>query len=102
LRERLCSSFSVSLISKPFQKYYRKAREGRSMHLEKDLFAKSIAAMRLPVRFSAEEAVVVLPMMDSARVADPVKDIFKPSNSNKGFFLRGFLNPTFLLLIPRF
>lgn len=64
------------------------------MHLEKNLFAESIAAMRLPVRFSAKEAVVVLPLMDSARVANSVKDIFKPSNSNKGFLLGGFLNPS--------
>jgi len=34
LGEKLCSSFSVPPISKSLQKYYRKAREGRSMQLD--------------------------------------------------------------------
>lgn len=60
LRENLCSYFYVLPISKPFQKYYRKAREGRSVQLEDNLFAESVARMRLPVSFSVEEAVAVL------------------------------------------
>jgi hypothetical protein len=84
--------FLVSLISKPFQKYYRKAREGRSVQLDENLFVASVAAMRLLVSFTVEEAVAVLPVMDSAGVADSVKDIVKPSISKKGFLRRGFLN----------
>jgi hypothetical protein len=49
--------------------------------------------MRLPVNFSGEEAVVVLPVMDSTELVDFVKDIVKPSNSKKGFLQQGFLNP---------
>jgi hypothetical protein len=92
--ERLRSSFFVSLVSKPFQKYYQKAREGRSVHLDELLFAESVAAMRLPVSFTADEAAAVLPMMDSAGVADSMEDIVKPSTSMKGFLWPGFLKPS--------
>jgi hypothetical protein len=51
-------------------------------------------AMRLPVSFTAEEAVAMLLVKDSVRVADSVKDIVKPYISKKGFLQRGFLNPT--------
>jgi hypothetical protein len=40
-----------SPISKHFQKYYFKGREGRSMQLEEDLLAESVAAMRLLLVF---------------------------------------------------
>jgi hypothetical protein len=40
------------------------------VHLAENLFAESVVAMRLPVRFSAEETTAVLPVMDSAGVAD--------------------------------
>jgi hypothetical protein len=66
LGERLRSSFSMSPIFKPFQKYYRKAMEGQSVQLDDNLFADSVAAMRLPVSFTVEEAAAVLPVMDSA------------------------------------
>lgn len=80
LVERL-RSFSESPISKSFQKYYKKAMEGRTVYLDENLFAKSVAALRLLVSFSAEEATAVLPVMDSAEVAYSMKDIVKPSNS---------------------
>jgi hypothetical protein len=92
LGERLLCSFYVSPISKPFQKYYRKEREGRSVHLDENLFAESVAAMRLLVSFTVEEAAAVLPMMDFAGVTDSVKDIVNPSISKKVFLQRGFLN----------
>jgi hypothetical protein len=79
LGERLCSSASVSLLSKPFQKYYRNAREGRSGHLDENLAAESMAAMRLLVSFSAKEVAAVLPVMDPAGVTDSVKGFVKPS-----------------------
>jgi hypothetical protein len=62
--------------------------------LDKNLVAESMAGMRLPVSFSAKEAVVVLPVMDPTRVADSVKGFVKPSTSMKGFLQRGFLNPS--------
>lgn len=63
------------------------------MQLDDNLFAESVAAMRLPVIVSTEEAVSVLLVLDSAGVADSVKYIVKPFISKKGFFRRGFLNP---------
>jgi len=107
--EKLRSSFSVSLISKPFQKYYWKAREGQSVQLDEDLLAKSVAAMisylykkkkksvaamRLPVSFTAKEATAMLPVKVSVGVADSVKDIVNPYFSKKGFLQRGFLSPS--------
>jgi hypothetical protein len=88
LCERIRSSFSVSPISKPFHKYYRKAREGGSVQLDDNLFAKSVVAMRLPVSFSAEEATVVLLVMDFVGVVDSVKDshLFQRRVSFRGGF----------------
>jgi hypothetical protein len=60
------------------------------VQLDENLFVASVAAMRLLVSFTVEEAVAVLPVMDSAGVADSVKDIVKPSISKKGFFGGGF------------
>jgi hypothetical protein len=91
LGEKLRSSYSVSLISKHFQKYYQKAREGRSVQLDDDLLAESVAAMRLSFSFTAEEAVAVLPMKVSAEVADSVKDISKRVSFGRGFLTRAWL-----------
>ncbi len=54
-------STALPSVSKPFQKYYQKARESRSGLLDEKLVAESMAAMRLPVNFSAKEAVAVVP-----------------------------------------
>jgi len=64
------------------------------VQLDEDLLAKYVAAMRLPISFTVEEAAAVLPVKDSAGVADSVKDIVKPYISKKGFLRRGFLNPS--------
>jgi hypothetical protein len=80
LGEKLRSSFFVSPISKPFQKYYLKAREGRSVQSDEDLLAESVAVVRLPVNFIVEEAVAVLQVKDN------------PYISKKGFLWRGFIN----------
>jgi hypothetical protein len=85
LGEKLCSSLPVLPISKPFQKYYRKAREGRSVQLNEDLLAESLATMRTPVSFSTKKAVATPPVKVSAGMADSVK---------KGLLRRGFLNPS--------
>jgi hypothetical protein len=55
LGERLYYA-SLPSVSKPFQKYHRKAREGRSGHLDDKLVVESVAAMRLLVNFLAKEA----------------------------------------------
>jgi hypothetical protein len=60
--------------------------------LDEDLLAESVAAMRLLVNFTEEEAVAVLLVKVSARVADSVKDKVKPYVSKKGFLRREFLN----------
>jgi hypothetical protein len=91
LGEKFHSYFSASPISKPFQKYYRKAREDRLVQLDDDLLAESVAAMRLLVSFTAEEAATVLPVKVFAGVAGSMKDIVKTYIS-KGFLRRGFLN----------
>jgi hypothetical protein len=62
--------------------------------LDENLVIESMIAMRLPVSFSAKEAVAVLPVMDPAGVADFVKGFVKPSTSMKGFLRQGFLNPS--------
>jgi hypothetical protein len=36
-------------VSKPFQSYYRRAREGRAVHLDESSFAESVAAMRIDI-----------------------------------------------------
>jgi hypothetical protein len=59
--------------------------EGKLGHLDENLFVEFVAA---------NEAVAVLPVMDSARVADSVKDFVKPSTSMKGLLRREFLNPS--------
>lgn len=56
------------------------------------IFVASVATMRLLVSFTVEEAVAVLPVMDSGGVVDSMKDIVKLSISKKDFLRRGFLN----------
>jgi hypothetical protein len=47
LGERLHRSRPMALILKPFQNYYRKAREGRAVQMDEGLFLESMVAMRL-------------------------------------------------------
>jgi len=79
--------------SKPFQKYYRKAKEARKVHLDEKFFADSMEALRPVAQVlgflsllldPAKKAIVVLPMQDSASAEVSVK----------GFLRRGFLNPS--------
>jgi hypothetical protein len=46
LVKSLRPSFPVLSNSKPFQKYYRKAREARKAHMDENLFADSMDALR--------------------------------------------------------
>jgi hypothetical protein len=87
----------VPTVSKPFQKYCWKAREGRSGHLDENLVAESIAAIRVLVGFSAKEEATVIPELNPTGGADFVKGFMgfiKSSSSMKGFLHRGFLNPS--------
>jgi hypothetical protein len=45
--ERLRLSRPMASISKSFQNYYRKAREGRAVKMDEQLFSDSVVAMRL-------------------------------------------------------
>jgi hypothetical protein len=47
LEERLCLFFPEVLGSKPFQHFYRKAREGRAVHLDGGSYVDSVAVMRV-------------------------------------------------------
>jgi hypothetical protein len=89
LGKRLPSSSPVLTNSKLFQKYYRKARKARKVHMEESFFATSMEALRLvaqvpgslsllPLISDTAETVVVLPV--------PVKDRGKSSSLMRGFF----------------
>jgi hypothetical protein len=93
LGKMLHSSSPVLSDSKPFQKYYRKAKEARKVHLDEKFFADSMEALRPVAQVlgflsllldPAKKAIVVLPMQDSASAEVSVK----------GFLRRGFLNPS--------
>jgi hypothetical protein len=99
LGKRLRSSSPVLSDSKPFQKYYRKAREARKVHLDENFFADSMEVLRLvaqvpgflsllpPIRDPAEKVAIALLVQDSAGVAVFVK----------GFLRQGFLNPSLVI-----
>jgi hypothetical protein len=93
LGKRLRSSSPVLSNSKLFQKYYQKAREAREVHMDENLFADSMEALRpaqgpgfvsLLPSDPAEKAVVVLSVQDKGKPPSPVR----------GFLRRGFLNPS--------
>jgi len=100
LGKRLCSSSPALSNSKPFQKYYQKAREVREMHMDKNFFADSMEALRPvaqvpgflsllpPISDPAEKVAVVLPVQDSAGVAVFVKDMGKSPSPVRGFSIR--------------
>jgi hypothetical protein len=105
LGKRLCFSSSVLSNSKPFQKYYRKAREVKKVHMDENFFVDSMEALRpvaqvpgflslLPPISDPAGKVVVLPMQDSTGVAVSVKDMGKSPSPVRVFLWRGFLNPS--------
>jgi hypothetical protein len=93
LGKRLRSSSPVLSNFKPFQKYYRKAREARKEHMDENLFADSMDALR-PVA----QVQRFLPLLST--ISDPVekvvyvKDKSKSPSPVRGFLWRGFLNPS--------
>jgi hypothetical protein len=59
--------------------------------LDEKLDAESMAALRLPVSFSAKEAAAKLLEMNPAGGVDSMKGFVKPPSLN-GFLWRGFFN----------
>jgi hypothetical protein len=102
LGKRLPSSSPMLSDSKFFQKYYRKAREARKVHLDENVFADSMKAVRPvaqvsgflsllpPISDPTEKVVVVLPVQDSASVAIFEKDMVKSPSPVRGFLRQGF------------
>jgi hypothetical protein len=108
LGERLLLSRPMASTSKPFLKYYRKAREGRVVKMDERLFSNSVAAMisdfadgfpfplssatpasELPLESKLVQSSRVPPLVD---VAAFVKDVIKRTPPARGFLQRGFLN----------
>lgn len=95
------SSPPVLLDSKPFRKYFQKAREARKMHLNGLSVADALEALRPgaivpgsisrvpPAREPVETVALALPMQD---VAVSVKDKGSSLALMRGFLRRGFLN----------
>lgn len=98
LGKRLRSSSLVFSNSKPFQKYYRKAREARNVHMDENLFADSMDALR-PVAQVPGCLPLLLTINDPAEKAVYVKDKGKSPSSMRGFLRRGFLNPSLVVQV---
>jgi hypothetical protein len=84
LGEKLRSSLPV-VVSKPFQCYYRRAkelREGHSMIWNDELFSNSLEAMKM-FAGCAVKKVTVVELLEKKATEPPVKQGLK----------RGFLNP---------
>jgi hypothetical protein len=79
----------VLLVSKLFQSYYRRAREGRVVHLDESLFAEKVVAMRTDIVGETKS-------LQRSKVEDPSKavsmKVVKQSSPARGFLQRGFLN----------
>jgi hypothetical protein len=58
------------LVSNPFQSYYKRAREGRAVHLDESLFAETVAAMRTDIVGETKS-------LQHSKVEDPMKAIVK-------------------------
>jgi hypothetical protein len=106
----LRSSSLVLLNSELFQKYYRKAREARKVHMEKNFFANSMEALKSvaqmpgflsmlpPISDPAEKVAVALPVQDTTGVAVFVKDMGKSSFPMRGFSIQARLCKSLRLL----
>jgi hypothetical protein len=91
---KLHYSLPVLQISKPFQKYYRKARElreGHSVRWNEVLLADSRATSRTSVCIKTKEAVATPPVKTFAGLAGSAK---------KGFLRKGFLNLSPAVIAP--
>lgn len=90
LGERLRFSSPELLVFKPFQSYYRRAREGRSVQLDESLFVETMAAMRTDI--VGEIKSLQSSMMEDPSKAISMKAVVKQTSLARGFLRRGFLN----------
>jgi hypothetical protein len=91
LGEKIRSSLPAVQSTKPFQSYYRKARdlrEGHSMKWNEGLLANSLTASKTPI-YSAKKEVAAMP---------PLKNFV--GSAKKGFLRKGFLNPRPAAIAP--
>jgi hypothetical protein len=93
LGKRLGSSSTLMSNSKPFLKYYRKAREARKMHMEEILFADSLEALR-PAQGPGFQSLIPTVPAEKVDVVFSVQDKGKPPSPVRDFLQRGFLNPS--------
>lgn len=89
--KRLCSSSPVLSNSKPFQKYYRKAREARDLHMDENLFADSMEALR-PAQGPGFLSLLPSDPAEKVAIALLVQDKGKSPSPVRGFLWWGFLN----------
>jgi len=71
LGEKIHSSLPTLQSTKPFQRYYRKARdlrEGHSVKWNEGLLADSLAASKTPIYFAKKE-VVAMPLVKNSAVS---------------------------------
>jgi hypothetical protein len=90
LGERLRFSSPVLLVSKPFQSYYKRAREGRAMHLDESLFVEMMATMGTNI--VGETKSLQRSTVEDSGKAVSMKAVVKQTSPARGFIRRGFLN----------
>jgi hypothetical protein len=84
LGERLRLSTPALLVSnKPFQSYYRRAIEGRTVHLDESLFAETMAATRTYI--VGETKSLQRSKVEKPNKAVSMKAVVKQSSSAWGF-----------------
>jgi hypothetical protein len=91
LGEKIRSSLPALQSTKPFQRYYQKARdlkEGHSMKWNEELLADSMPASKTPIYFAKKEVAAVPPVKNFA------------GSVKKGFLWKGFLNPCPTAIAP--
>jgi len=91
LGKKIRSSLPAIQSTKPFQSYYRKARdlrEGHSVKWNEGLLADSLAASKTPICSAKKEVAAVPPLKNSV------------GSAKKGFLRKGFLNPRLAAIAP--
>jgi len=91
LGKKIRSSLPAIQSTKPFQSYYRKARdlrEGHSVKWNEGLLADSLAASKTPI-CSAKKEVAAVPSVKNS-----------VGSAKKGFLRKGFLNPRPAAIAP--
>jgi hypothetical protein len=91
LGEKIRSSLPALQSTKPFQRYYLKARDlraGHSVKWNEGLLADSMATSKTPICSATREVATVPPVKNSA------------GSAKKGFLRKGFLNPRPAAIAP--